>query len=106
MSEKNTAPDLPSDLGKELTDVLRVWGKEVSGAQSKLEQQIREATTELNQIGGLLESQLRNAAPRGSGRDADDSTVAELLQRIEELEEEVAYWKARAEKPATDFPPE
>lgn len=107
MPEPARKTGVPPETKDQLTEVLRVWGEEVSGAQSKLEQQIREATSELHELGGLLESQFRHQGnpelsngqpqPAATHDSAESHAPQRLVERIETLESELSYWKGRAE---------
>ncbi len=82
--EQFTNPESPavpsSKVSPEAMERLRAtlqnWGHEVSGAQERLQNQIREAATELSQIEDLLAQRLNGAA------------IDELVRKIDALEED------------------
>lgn len=93
-----SALNLPPESVERLRSVVQDWGREVTGAQQRLEEQIRAAATELSQIEGLLTQKLSQAdgielrheiealrRENESLRDAlaqREARIQELLERI------------------------
>lgn len=87
-----SAPKLPPETVERLRSVVQDWGREVTGAQQRLQEEIRAAATELSQIEDLLVKRLAMT----NGTTADE--VAALRRENAGLREALAQRDARIQE--------
>ena len=85
-----SAPKLPPETVERLRAVVQDWGREVTGAQKRLQDEIRAAATELSQIEDLL---VERFPQRDGSKSLDD--LEALKQENENLRAALAERGAR-----------
>lgn len=85
--------NVPPETVERLRTVVQDWGREVTGAQQRLEKQIRAAATELSQIEDLLTQRLS----KKNGADLHQQ-LETLKRENENLREALAQRDARIEQ--------
>lgn len=88
-----SSSNVPPETVERLRSVVQDWGREVTGAQARLQEQIRAASMELSQIEELLTHRLST----GNGKDLRHE-VEQLRRENESLRQALAEREARIQE--------